>query len=161
MAAGPQATLVFQGTVPSVIPGGDHTITGPGGAPLPQGTLLVTPTGQVTTVNPVTFEVHALTGSTMGAEAKTQYKVTLVSSTLIAGTATIDNSKNVVTLNGTALTPGTPSSAIEQSQSSVTFANEQGFNVADVGAGGVVEAKVIIMIEPPTASPDGSTSRSR
>ena len=152
IAVGPQATLVFQGTVPSVIPSGDHTITGPGGSALPQGTLQVAANGAVTTINPVTFEVHTYTGGTAGSDAKTEYKVTLVSSTLTAGAATTDNSKNVVTLNGEALKPGATSTAISQTQSSVTFANDAGFTVADVGAGGVVEAKVIIIIEPPTAT---------
>ena len=150
-AAGPQATLVFQGSVPSVIPGGDHTITGPGGAPLPQGTLKVTLEGKVTTIKPVTFEVRPYTGGTAGTEAKPLYKVTLIDSVLTAGSATINNLKNVVKINDKTLEPHTPTEPIDKLQSSVTFTNEAGFAVIDVGTSGVVEARVVIIIEPPTA----------
>ena len=157
LAAGPTATLVFEGTVPSIMPDGGHTITGPGSSTLQKGKLSINEKGQVTTTNAVLFEVHEAdsAGNAVGA-TKTNYKVTLAGATLSAGAATVDNTKNVVTVNGTVLEPGIISKAFAEPQASASFANPAGFDVSKVGAGGIVQANVNIMIEPPTAAPPGT-----
>lgn len=161
-SAGPQATLVFEGTVPSVSPSGGHTITGPGGASLAKGTLTITSAGKVSTSVPVVFEVRDFTvvssesgesTETIGPTAKPNYKVTLLNSTLTAGAAEVKNDQNVVTVNGTILTPNVVSNTFTQAQASVTFVNNAGFDISKVGSGGLVQANVNIMIEPPTATP--------
>ena len=157
LAAGPTATLVFEGTVPSIMPDGGHTITGPGSSTLQKGKLSINEKGQVTTANAVLFEVHAIKDDgTVDTATKTQYKVTLAGATLSAGAATVDNTQNVVTVNGTVLKLGVMSDAFSQPQASATFANSAGFDVSKVGAGGIVQANVNIMIEPPTAAPPGT-----
>ena len=155
----PSATFVLEGYVPSTTPSTEFIVTGIGGAAdVSKGTLTINKEGVVTTSVPVMFEVRKLvdedsdptTPKTIG-DIATSFKLNLVSSSMTAGSAAIDNATNKVYLNAVEVTKGTLADSTAK-QNSITFENASGFNMADVGSGAAVQASVVVMIESATAA---------
>lgn len=151
MAVDPQATFVFEGFVPSVVPTAAFMITGPGGVGDPaKGTLTVNVAGEVTTSVPVLFEVRENKDGDVDApvagELVTEFKVKLLTSSLTAGSAAVDNAGNQVSLNSVNLVQNDLSLGIKGTNK-VEFMNKTGFDIDDVGAGAAVQASVVVLIE--------------
>ncbi|HHP0450286.1 hypothetical protein, partial [Vibrio harveyi] len=159
----PSATFVLEGYVPSTTPGTEFIITGVGGvADVSKGTLTINKEGVVTTSVPVLFEVReykAPAGSEEGApkqpgEIAKVFDLNLVAVNMTAGSAAVDNSGNEVYLNATKVEKGTLARSVA-TQNAITFQNDAGFNIADVGSGAAVQASVVVMIENASMTPPG------
>lgn len=157
----PSATFVLEGYVPSTTPGSEFIITGVGGAAdVSKGTLTINKEGVVTTSVPVLFEVREYkvpTGSDAGTakqpgEIAKVFDLNLVAVNMTAGSAAVDNSGNEVFLNATKLEKGELTRSVA-SQNAITFENNAGFDIADVGSGAAVQASVVVMVENASMTP--------
>lgn len=149
-AVDPQATFVFEGYVPSVVPTAEYMITGIGGVGIPaKGTLTISSAGSVTTSVPVLFEVRKNDGTQvdpLAGDLAKDFNVKLISTSLTAGSAAVDNSSNKVQMNLADIDQNVPKAGLSGTNR-IDFKNDAGFDIEQVGPAAAVQASVVVLIE--------------